>query len=105
MNHTGSQAGLDIDSSGQIQISGVLDYYSVPELWARYRPQMAGLPVWEIDLAGIERSNSAGLALLITWLREARQQEKPVRLLNIPEQMLQIARVSDLEELLNTESV
>lgn len=105
MNHTGSQADLDIDSSGQIHINGVLDYDSVPEIWAKYRPQMAGLPVWEIDLSGIERTNSAGLALLITWLREARLQEKPVRLLNIPEQMLQIARVSDLEEVLSTESV
>ncbi|MEE9423059.1 MAG: STAS domain-containing protein [Gammaproteobacteria bacterium] len=105
MNDADIKAGLVIDPSGQIQITGVLDYDTVPALLAQYRTQLASLPVWEIDLANVERSNSAGLALLITWLREARQQEKPVRLLNIPEQMLQIARVSDLEEMLNTESV
>ncbi len=105
MNDADIKAGLAIDPSGQIQITGVLDYDTVPALWTQYRTQLASLPVWEIDLANVERSNSAGLALLITWLREARQQEKPVRLLNIPEQMLQIARVSDLEEMLSTESV
>ncbi len=105
MNHSDSKAGLDIDASGQIQLSGELDHYSVPILWQQHREQMASLPVWEINLAKVERSNSAGLALLISWLREARRQEKPLRLLNIPEQMLQIARVSELEEILNNESV
>jgi phospholipid transport system transporter-binding protein len=105
LNDKAPKAGLVIDPSGQIQLTGVLDYDTVPALWSQYRTQLTDLPVWEINLANVERSNSAGLALLITWLREARQQEKPIRLLNIPEQMLQIARVSDLEEMLSTESV
>ena len=105
MNHADSRVDLDIDPTGQIRLSGVLDFYTVPVVWEQHQAQMAGLPVWEIDLAGIERSNSAGLALLISWLREGRQQDRPVRLLNIPEQMLQIARVSELEDILSYESV
>ena len=105
MDYVDNKAELAIDQSGQIRLTGVLDYYTVPDLWKEYRAQMENLPVWEIDLANVERSNSGGLALLITWLREARQLEKPVRFSNIPEQMLQIARVSDLEEMFSTEIV
>jgi phospholipid transport system transporter-binding protein len=48
----------------------------------------------------VERSDSAGLALLVECLRQAHQSGKSLRFFNIPAQMLAIARVSSLDQVL-----
>ena len=53
-----------------------------------------------IDLAGVTSSDSAGLALLIEWLSVARAAKRTLRYENLPSQLLQLARLSEVEELL-----
>ena len=53
-----------------------------------------------IDLSGVKDSDSSGLALLIEWLSIARAERKSLRYENIPTQLHQLARLSDVEELL-----
>ena len=53
-----------------------------------------------IDLSGVKDSDSSGLALLIEWLSIARAEHKNLRYENIPAQLHQLARLSDVEELL-----
>ncbi len=53
-----------------------------------------------IDLAGVTSSDSAGLALLIEWLSVARGAKRTLRYENLPSQLLQLARLSEVEELL-----
>ncbi len=53
-----------------------------------------------IDLAGVTASDSAGLALLIEWLRVAKAASRSLRFENIPSQLQQLARLSEVEELL-----
>ncbi len=53
-----------------------------------------------IDLAGVTKSDSAGLALLIEWLSVAKAASRPLRFENIPSQLQQLARLSEVEELL-----
>jgi anti-anti-sigma regulatory factor len=57
-----------------------------------------------IDLAGVTRSDSAGLALLIEWLRESEQLGKTITFLNMPAQMQSIARVCGLDGILPADS-
>jgi phospholipid transport system transporter-binding protein len=52
------------------------------------------------DLQAISRSDSAGLALLTAWFRYANQQEKTIRFINIPDQMLDVAKLSNLDRVL-----
>lgn len=54
----------------------------------------------KIDLANVTRSDSAGLALLIDWMRLAKTNNKEIMFYNIPEQMLAIANASGVDELL-----
>lgn len=56
----------------------------------------------DIDLKGITRADSAGLALLVAWMRDAEQMKKNIRFLNIPDQMRAIATVCGLNGLLPT---
>ena len=53
-----------------------------------------------LDLAGVTRTDSAGLALLVEWIRIARQRGKTIRFCNIPEQLMAVAQVAGLGELL-----
>ena len=53
-----------------------------------------------IDLGGVTGGDSAGLALLIEWLSAARAAQCDLRYENIPVQLRQLARLSDVEELL-----
>jgi phospholipid transport system transporter-binding protein len=55
---------------------------------------------WVIDLSRIESGDSAGIAVLVEWLATAHAVDATVRYEGIPAQMLAIARISDLEELL-----
>lgn len=52
------------------------------------------------DLGEVTRSDSAGLALLVEWMQQAGQRQRKLSFSHLPEQLLAIARVSGLEELL-----
>ncbi len=52
-----------------------------------------------IDLAGVTGSDSSGLALLIEWLSIAKAAGRTLRFENIPSQLQQLARLSEVEDL------
>ena len=53
-----------------------------------------------VDLINVNHVDSAGIALLIEWLRMAKNKSKTLEYRNISEQMLAIARISGLESVL-----
>ena len=54
----------------------------------------------EIDCRGITASDSAGLAVLLEWLSVARRAGRSLRYAQLPPGLAALARISDLEELL-----
>jgi phospholipid transport system transporter-binding protein len=54
----------------------------------------------EVDLSGVDVSDSAGLAVLIEWLAWARRKGRALRFAAVPEELRTIARISELEALL-----
>jgi len=55
-----------------LRVRGELDFDSVAELWAMTKTLFRDGTVPRIDLNGVRHSNSAGVALLVEWLRHAR---------------------------------
>ena len=53
-----------------------------------------------LDCAGVGDADSAGLAVLVDWLAWARAAGKELQLKNVPSKLLDIARISELDELL-----
>lgn len=53
-----------------------------------------------IDLSGVTSGDSAGVAVLVEWISAAVALGIGLRYENVPPQMLAIARISDLEDLL-----
>jgi phospholipid transport system transporter-binding protein len=54
----------------------------------------------DVDLSGVGRADSGGLALLIDWLAWARAAHRVLKYSSPPEALLALARLSDVEELL-----
>lgn len=54
----------------------------------------------EVDLSGVTKSDSAGLALLLEWITWANHTVREIRFLSMPERILAIARTTEVEALL-----
>ncbi len=95
-----ADASITDNGQGRLAIHGDLSFTSVPAVLAQWQSLDGGRSGLDIDLGDVQRSDSAGLALLVECLREAQQTGKNIRFFNIPAQMLDMARVSGLDELL-----
>ena len=82
-------------------VEGELNMVTVPALLQAMASQFPATGnEAHIDLAGVTRSDSAGLALLVEWLRLAKTRNIRLHFHNLPSQLRDIARVSDLLTLL-----
>ena len=54
----------------------------------------------EIDLAGVRRTDSAGLALLLEWIGRAHQSGTAIRFVTIPAKVRAIAETAEVLHLL-----
>lgn len=87
-------------SSKQILISGELTFATVNSLLTEVKSLVASQSSLDVDLSDVTRSDSAGLALLVHWMRAAKQAKKSLVFHQIPAQMMAIASASGLDELL-----
>lgn len=90
------------DAAGDaFEIKGPLQVATVPEVWRSSLALFSGRHQRLVfDLAGVTHADSAGLALLVEWMRESRRRDMEVHFTNIPAQMEALARASNLRELL-----
>lgn len=92
---------LTPEGDGRYRLEGELNMQTVPDLWCKASLHLPGATdVIDIDLAGVSRADSAGLALLLDWLRLAEQHQRTLTFSNLPKQLLEIARVSGLQDVL-----
>lgn len=85
---------------GRMQLCGVLNLASVSALLEDVEGLAYDASSVVVDLKAVEHADSAGVALLLAWMRHARRAEREIRFINMPTQMLNIARVSGLDEVL-----
>jgi phospholipid transport system transporter-binding protein len=105
---TGAQAttrasvSISEQSPGRVIVTGELTFAT-----ARDARQL-GVTVLEgssarsivVDCQGVSRADSAGLAVLLDWLAWGRRKSRTVNLENLPESLVAIARISEVDGLL-----
>ena len=96
---------IEAMGQGLFRIEGDLTFATVPtageeslSLFNRAGGELS------IDLQAVSHTDSAGIALLIDWMRQAKKLHKTLRFLNVPAQMLAIAQVSGLDQILSLDS-
>ncbi|MTI14849.1 STAS domain-containing protein [Sansalvadorimonas verongulae] len=89
-------------SPGRFALTGVVNKDSVPKLvdssWAALAKDPARDLV--VDLSGVDHADSSALAMLLSWVRRARQSEKELAFAQIPDDLMALARVCGMDELL-----
>ena len=92
-----ASAGRD---GNTLRAQGDLDFESVATLWNATESLFAADPPTRIDLHGVGRANSAGVALLVAWLGRVQRRQQAVAFINVPAQMRAIIEVADLDTVL-----
>ena len=97
-----SQASITERGNGQLQLAGVLDYSTGPQLREQGARLIAASSAarLSLDCSAVEKSSSVGLALLLAFVRDARKAGRELSIGALPDDMREIAQVSGLLELL-----
>lgn len=93
-------AVLEASGDDRYAVRGPLRFDSVPALWRTTRDIFREGATVTVDFGAVGDVDSAGLALLVEWMRDARARGARVRYENLPAQMQAMARVSGLDGLL-----
>ncbi|MHC8383626.1 STAS domain-containing protein [Pseudomonas sp. LB3P14] len=97
-----SVSAIRMSESGELALSGMLDYRTGPGLrkqgQALIKSSKAAALV--IDCSAVLKSSSVGLSLLLCFMRDAEAAGKALSIRGMPEDMREIAQVSELTELL-----
>ena len=84
------------------RVMGSLEFATVARLLPLGTAALQGGRAAVIDLGGVTDSDSSGLALLIEWLSIAKEAGRSLRYENMPPQLQQLARLSEVEELVTS---
>ena len=102
---TTGKAALLRAREGLWRLEGELDFKSVAELHPRLSDALQRGKAVDLDLGGVTRANSAGLALLLQWLEDAGRCGATLRILNPSKALMELAELSGLERLLPVDGV
>ncbi len=91
---------LSQNEQGDLVVQGVLNYASVPEIHLVAKNILPKLNAITVDLSQVEYSDSAGLALLAEWYRYAKQRQIIFSVKQPPVQLLAIANVTGMANVL-----
>ncbi|MCU1751725.1 lipid asymmetry maintenance protein MlaB [Pseudomonas sp. 6D_7.1_Bac1] len=97
-----SESAVRMGEAGELMLSGVLDYRTGPDLRKQGQAliKSSKAPALVLDCSGVQKSSSVGLSLLLCFMRDAAAAGKAVSIRALPDDMREIAQVSELTELL-----
>jgi phospholipid transport system transporter-binding protein len=104
MDRTSASNSFEIvaDADGRAHVRGFLTFATArragEEGVKKFRACSAR--ACEVDCGGITASDSAGLTVMLDWLALAKRDGRSLRFVNLPAGLLAIARISNVEDLL-----
>jgi phospholipid transport system transporter-binding protein len=90
---------LHREAPGTLGVGGMLDFETAAAALEAISAALAAEPVARLDLAGVERADSAGLACVLAVQAEARRLGRPLAVVNMPAGMRALAQVCEVEAL------
>lgn len=93
-------AELKQAGDGRLTLCGALDFNTVVSLRPQLRRYLRPGESLSVNLERVGHCNSAGLALLLQWVEDARQQGSSIHFRNIPGSLAEIADLYNLTGLI-----
>lgn len=84
---------MDLAMSKPLQISGEITFSTVPRWRCSGYKHISSNDHPVIEFANITRCDSSAVALLLAWLRDAKEKGKVVHFAHLPQQLMDVAEV------------
>ena len=91
---------LDTSTPATLGVSGVLSFDTAGSALQAIQSSLASGRVAQLDLAGVSRSDSAGLACVLAAVADASSRGRPIQVVGMPVGMLTLAQVCEVDRLL-----
>ena len=88
------------EGEGRFALRGAMSFATANDILRKSEGLFGRHAALEIDLAGVEKADSAGLALIIEWKSQAANREAAIRFNNVPGYLLAIARTTGVQDLI-----
>ncbi len=86
---------------GRFVLSGDMSFETAEQLLRESEKMFEQHTSIEVDLSGVEKADSAGLALLLEWITWANHTVREIRFSDMPERVLAIAKTTEVDHLLD----
>lgn len=93
------QADITFDEQRLI-LSGDLNFLNVMPLYQKSLPYLHQCPELPFDFAEVKSSDSAGLALIIEWIKYAKRSNKQIHFSHLSQDLLSIATAAGIDQLI-----
>ena len=95
-----SQVQVIDEGGGRFVVDGPLTFETAAEALEQSKALFSEYDTLEVDLSQVSQGDSAGLALLLEWVNWAKYYVREIKYHGVPQQILSIAKISEVEELL-----
>ena len=83
----------------EIHLNGALDRETVPNIWNKLTEWKPKATQVKVDLAHVNRIDSAGVVLLLHLIEHAKNQNCHIMLAFVPDQLITLIQLSNVESL------
>ncbi len=97
-----SLAASITSQNNSLVVAGELNFATVVGLWNQSLSLLAQSAQLHFDFQKVESCNSAGVALMLEWIKYAKSHHKTILFSHIPQQLNSIIAVSGIDALLKT---
>lgn len=94
------EVAFESTGAGSFRISGPLTFTTVGKALVESRELFADHKRIELDLGGVDGTDSAGLALLVEWVGWAHREKRKLLFHHLPAQAHALACISEVDKLL-----
>ncbi len=84
-----------------LMVSGDLDVNNVMSIYQQAVQKFSQYKTVIIDFSAVTSSDSAGLALIVEWIKYAKRQEQQIQFMHLSQDILSLADASGLDQLIN----
>ena len=95
-----SDYALEDAGNGRFRLTGNMTFATAEAILRESEDLFEEHTRIEVDLSGVTRADSAGLALLLEWINWAIQTVREIRYLEVPDRVIAIAKTTEVEALL-----
>ncbi|MDP1773150.1 MAG: STAS domain-containing protein [Methylobacter sp.] len=93
-----SRLSIIKESNGHFVVDGDLTFATIDKQTLKSFSFLKAAKEITIDLSRVSSTDSAGLALMIEWIKYSRQNRTQIAFKNIPEQLLNLAKLSGFDQ-------